>query len=384
VTGLNNPVFVTHAPGDTDRLFVLEQEGRIRLIRNGTLNAAPFLDIADRVELLTWEQGLLGLAFHPLYAQNGLFYVHYDGNGDGSAVISEFRVSSDADVADPASERVLLTVATVDGYHNGGSINFGPDSLLYIGLGDGGGLGAAAGPSRLNAQDVTTLRGGMSRISPQALGAQPYSVPPGNLIDVNPQARPELWSKGLRNPYRSNFDPCTGALYIGDVGDRSWEEVNVEPPATGHRNYGWPILEGDECFGGAAAAGCDRTGLTPPVHAHPSANTGGPQFQAVIGGSVYRGSAIPALRGTYFFTDLYGNTRTFRYDVPSDSITEVVSLESDLNPAENDQGLVAIQSGGDGELYFVSRGSSGGGGDFAPQDPIGTIYRLEAEWAAEW
>ncbi|MEY4548511.1 MAG: hypothetical protein RL685_4706, partial [Pseudomonadota bacterium] len=314
-----------------------------------------------------------------LYAQNGLFYVHYDGNGDGSAVISEFRVSSDADVADPTSERLLLTVATVDGYHNGGSINFGPDSLLYIGLGDGGGLGAAAGPSRLNAQDVTTLRGGMSRISPLAMGAQPYSVPPGNLIDVNPQARPELWSKGLRNPYRSNFDPCTGALYIGDVGDRSWEEVNVEPPATGHRNYGWPILEADECFGGAAAAGCDRTGLTPPVHAHPSANTGGPQFQAVIGGSVYRGSAIPALRGTYFFTDLYGNTRTFRYDVASDSITEVVSLESDLNPAENDQGLVAIQSGGDGELYFVSRGSSGGGGDFAPQDPIGTIYRLEAE-----
>lgn len=378
VTGLNNPVFVTHAPGETERLFVLEQEGRIRVVRNGTVNAAAFLDITDRVELLTWEQGLLGLAFHPQYAQNGLFYIHYNGAA-GAAVIAELRVSSDADVADAASERVLLTVPTVDGYHNGGSINFGPDSLLYIGLGDGGGLGAAAGPSRLNAQDVASLRGGMLRISPAAAGMQPYTLPTGNLIDVNPAALPELWSKGLRNPYRSNFDPCTGALYIGDVGDRSWEEVNVEPPATGHRNYGWPILEGDECFGGAAAAGCDRTGLTPPVHAHPSANTGGPQFQAVIGGAVYRGSAIPALRGTYFFTDLYGNTRTFRYDVPSDTITEIVSLESDLNPAENDQGLVAIQNGGDGELYFVSRGSSGGGGAFAPQDPIGTIYRLEVE-----
>ncbi len=378
VTGLNNPVFVTHAPGETDRLFVLEQEGRIRVIRNGTLNPAPFLDLTEKVELLTWEQGLLGLAFHPQYAQNGLFYVHYNGAA-GAAVIAELRVSSEPDVADPASERVLLTVPTVDGYHNGGSINFGPDSLLYIGLGDGGGLGAAAGASRLSAQDVTSLRGGMLRISPLASDTQPYTSPPGNLSDVNPMALPELWSKGLRNPYRSNFDPCTGALYIGDVGDRSWEEVNVEPPATGHRNYGWPILEGDECFGGAAAAGCDRTGLTPPVHAHPSANTGGPQFQAVIGGAVYRGSAIPALRGTYFFSDLYGNTRTFRYDVASDSISEVVSLESDLNPAENDQGLVAIQNGGDGELYFVSRGSSGGGGAFAPQDPIGTIYRLQAE-----
>lgn len=122
-----------------------------------------------------------------------------------------------------------------------------------------------------------------------------------------------------------------------------------------------------------------QPGFTPPVHAHPSANTGGPQFEAVIGGAVYRGSAIPALRGTYFFTDLYGNTRTFAYDVPGDTISEVVSLESDLNPAENDQGLVAIQNGGDGELYFVSRGSPGGGGQFQAQDPIGTIYRLQVE-----
>jgi len=397
VTGLNNPIYVTHAPGETDRMFVLEQAGTIQVVRDGAVAATPFLDLTASVGLLTWEQGLLGLAFHPRYAENGLFYVHYNG-ADGSAVIAEFNVSADADVADPASERILLTVATGDGYHNGGSINFGPDGFLYIGLGDGGGLGAdVAQTSRANAQDVASLRGAMLRIDPVAVGDDLYTVPAGNLIDVNPAAAPEVWSKGLRNPYRSNFDPCTGALYIGDVGDRSWEEVNVEPPATGHRNYGWPILEGDECFqatgapGGpgappgapvaadAGAGGCDRTGLTPPVHTHPSANTGGPQFQAVIGGSVYRGSAIPALRGTYFFTDLYGNTRTFTYDVASDTISDIVSLETDLNPAENDQGLVAIQTGGDGELYFVSRGSSGGGGEFQAQDPIGTIYRLQAE-----
>lgn len=135
MTGLDNPVFVTHAPGETERLFVLEQEGRIRVVQNGTagagtLNAAPFPDISERVELLTWGQGLLGLAFHPQYAQNGLFYIHYNGAA-GAAVISELRVSNDPDVADAASERVLLTVPTVDGYHNGGSLNFGPDSLLH-------------------------------------------------------------------------------------------------------------------------------------------------------------------------------------------------------------------------------------------------------------
>lgn len=377
VTGLNNPIYVTHAPGEADRMFVLEQAGTIQVVRDGAIGAAPFLDLTSQVVLLTWEQGLLGLAFHPRFADNGLFYVHYNGSGDGSAVISEFRVSSDdPEVADAASERVLLTVPTGDGYHNGGSITFGPDNLLYIGLGDGGGLGAAAGPSRANGQDVASLRGGLLRIDPTPSEALPYTLPAGNLVDTNPAAAPEVWDKGLRNPYRFNFDTCTGALYIGDVGDRSWEEVNVEPPATGHRNYGWPIMEGNECF---EAETCDQTGLVPPVHAHPSAETGGPQFQAVIGGAVYRGSAIPALRGTYFFTDLYGNTRTFTYNVAADAISEVVSLESDLNPAENDQGLVSIQNGGDGELYFVSRGSSGGGGEFQPQEPIGTIYRLEAE-----
>lgn len=404
VSGLDNPIYVTHAPGELNRLFVLEQRGKIRIVQTGatgTLVETPFLDITSRIDLTIWEQGLLGLAFHPDYATNGLFYVHYNaknvpGHADGDAIFAEFKVSADPNVADPASERILLSAPTSNKYHNGGSIFFGPEKMLYIAIGDGAGdtsnpsLFPDAVPgeweSRVDAQDVAKLRGKILRINPLASGDQPYTSPPGNLKDEVPEAAPEVWSYGVRNPYRTNMDPCTGDIYIGDVGDRAWESIDIEPGGTGHFNYGWPIFEGNACHKDTtptdACLSMDLLAYRFPFDVHPSGESGvagAPQFQASIGGSVYRGSAIPALRGTYFFADLYGPTKTLRYDGLTDALTEEVkSVESQTNPAENDQGIAAIQNGGDGELYFVSRGGNTSSSQLVPT-PLGRIYKLEAD-----
>lgn len=374
-TGFDSPVLVTHAPNDTERLFVVEQPGVIRVVKNGTTNASPFLDISDRVSFggntggTTWEQGLLGLAFHPDYDENGLFYVHYNSSGvtghpNGSAIIAEFKVSADPDVADGGSERIVLGAPTTTGFHNGGTITFGPDGMLYIALGDGG--------SEPNGQDVTNVRAGISRIDPVQSGADPYTVPAGNLKESVPSAAPELWSYGLRNPYRFNFDACTGDMYIGDVGQSTWEEINVEPAGEGHRNYGWATMEGPDCY--QPASGCDQSGITLPTVSY---DRPAPQeFRSVTGGAVYRGSAIPALRGTYFYSDLYIGTSKFVYDPATGDVSDHVSVEDQLNPAQTDQALVAIQTGGDGELYFVSRG---GTNTNPGQVPPGVVYRLEAD-----
>ena len=398
VEGLDNPIYVTHAPNELDRLFVIEQRGKIRVVKEGTLVETPYLDISTKVDLEIWEQGLLGLAFHPDYAENGLFYVHYSSKGvegydDGAGIIAEYEVSADnPDVADATSERILLGAPTTNKYHNGGSIFFGPDKLLFIFFGDGAGdtsnpdLFPGADPNdaleRANSQDLTSLRGKILRINPLESGAEPYTCPEGNLIDEEPTARCEISSYGLRNPYRANMDPCTGDIYIGDVGDRAWESIDIEKGFTGHLNYGWPIREGDACHKDTMPAdSCtDPDHYRGPFDVHPSGESGvanAPQFQASIGGSVYRGSAIPALRGTYFFADLYGPTKTLRYDAATDSLSEAVkSVETQTNPAEDDQGIVAIQNGGDGELYFVSRGGSAGS-DLVTT-PLGVIYKLEA------
>lgn len=395
VTGLDNPIYVTHAPNELDRLFVIEQRGRIRVVKNGTLAETPYLDIVSKVDLEIWEQGLLGLAFHPDYAQNGLFYVHYTskgvpGHADGAGIVAEYKVSdTDPDVANPTSERILFGAPTTNKYHNGGSIFFGPEKLLFIALGDGAGdtrnpdLFPGADPNdhlnRVLAQDLASFRGKLLRINPLLSGEQPYTSPAGNLKDVVPAAAPEVWSYGLRNPYRTNMDPCTGDIYIGDVGDRAWESLDIEPGSTGHFNYGWPIREGDACHKDAdPPTSCvDPERYRGPFDVHPNTDGGGPQFQAVIGGSVYRGSSIPALRGTYFFADLYAPTKTLRYDAATDALVEPVkSVESQTNPAEDDQGIVAIQNGGDGELYFVSRGGSSGSN--LVTTPLGVIYKLVA------
>jgi glucose/arabinose dehydrogenase len=393
VMSLDNPIYVTHAPDELNRLFVLEQKGIIRVLKDGVANATAFLDITTKVDLQVWEQGLLGLAFHPDYAKNGRFFVHYNASANvtgyqrGAAIIAEYKVSSsDPDVADPASERVVIAADSTNYYHNGGSIWFGPGKYLFIGLGDG--AGDTRNPdlfpdrprdehlNRALAQDLNSLRGKLLRINPLQEGDQPYTSPSGNLKDVVPEARAEIWDYGLRNPYRSNIDPCTADIYLGDVGDRAWEEHDVEPGNTGHHNYGWPIREGDACHKDYMPRdSCvDPERYRAPFDAHPNQDGGGPTNQASIGGSVYRGSSIPALRGTYFFTDLYGPTWTTRYDAATDTVSERVNVESQLNPAESDRGIVAIQNSGDGELLFLSRGGSG-----MNLSARGVIYKLEAD-----
>ena len=303
-TGLDFPVDLTTPPGDT-RLFVVEKTGRIRVIKDGAVLAAPFLDLHDQVSG-GGEQGLLGLAFDPAYAQNGRFVVNYT-NLAGDTRITAFRVSSDPDMADAGTGTVLLAVAQPFVNHNGGQVVFGPHGYLYAGLGDGGDVGDPNG----NGQSLATLLGKLLRIDLN--GGTPYAVPSDNPLaaTAGPGTRGEIWSWGLRNPWRFSFDRLTHDLYIGDVGQGAHEEIDVAPAPDGGRglNYGWNRMEGAHCYPPTVADSCDRTGLTPPVLDYDHS-----QGCSVTGGYVYRGAAIPALQGTYFYADYcQGWVRSFRF-----------------------------------------------------------------------
>lgn len=294
--GLSSPVHLTAPPGD-DRLFVVEQPGRIRVIDGDELLATPFLDITDRVSG-SGERGLLSVAFHPGYAANGRFFVDYT-DAAGSTRVEEYAVTEDPNVADAASARTLLTVAQPYPNHNGGLIVFGPEGFLWIGMGDGG------GNADENAQDPTTLLGAMLRIDVDA--GDPYAIPPDNPHADGVGGAPEVWATGLRNPWRYSMDPATGDLYIADVGQNRWEEVNVADAGAPGLNYGWSIMEGSHCY---QAPSCDQTGLVIPVHEY-SHDEG----CSIIGGYVYRGDALPDLRGHYFYGDYCGGwIRSFHYD----------------------------------------------------------------------
>jgi glucose/arabinose dehydrogenase len=300
--GLTQPVQVAHAGDGTGTLYVVEQVGRIRTIKNGVLGAAPFLDIGDRV-FAGGERGLLGLAFPPGYATKGYFYVNYTRDPDGDTVVARYRVTPDPDVADPASEEILLVIDQPFSNHNGGQISFGPDGFLYIGMGDGGSGGDPQG----NAQNPATLLGKMLRIDVEG-GIFPYAIPPGNPFVGIGGSRGEIWALGLRNPWRFSFDRGTGDLYIGDVGQGSFEEVDFQPASSaGGENYGWNVLEGNSCFGGTT---CNPSNFVPPVavYDHSAGKC------SITGGAVYRGGAYPRMRGIYFYGDfctgeIFGLTR---------------------------------------------------------------------------
>jgi len=367
---LDGPVFTTHPPGD-DRLFVITLTGSVRVIKDGALLPTPFLDISSKVAVGGAggdERGLLGIAFHPDYAENGLFYLHYsdanDPNNSGDSIIEEYKVSSDPDVADPGSGRLILKVEQPDNgifrNHKGGAIGFGADKMLYIGLGDGGGSNDPEG----NGQKLTTLLGKILRINPLADGDKAYTIPEGNLKDKVSEALPEIWDYGLRNPFRFTFDPCTGDLYIGDVGQNKYEEIDIELAGDGGHNYGWNRTEGFHCF--SPMTGCDETGITPPyIELERSDGS------SITGGAVYRGSSIPSLRGAYFYADYVSNRAWYAFfDREAKEISSSVSVTQELSATS----IVAITTGNDGELYFTSLGPISGN-SIGP----GAIYKLEAD-----
>ena len=340
VTGLSAPLYLTAPAGDASRLFIVEQTGAVRIVKDGALLPAPFLDLSGRISA-GGEQGLLGLAFDPDYATSGRLVVHYTDPA-GDTHLSAFQVSADPDVADAASEQILLTADQPYPNHNGGQVLFGPDGFLYLGLGDGGSANDPEG----RGQDLTELLGSILRVD--VSGGTSYAVPGDNPFLATPGARPEIWSYGLRNPWRFSFDRATGDLYIADVGQNEFEEVDVAPAAAGAGrgvNYGWKIMEGAHCLGGSQ---CDQTGLTLPVLEY-----GHSQGCSITGGYVYRGSAIPAIQGLYFYADYcQGWVRSFRY--ANGAATELTDWPT-LRPGGP---ITSFGEDAAGELYVV--GGAGG------------------------
>lgn len=299
-SGLVNPVFLGSPAGDA-RLFIVEQAGRIRIVRNGQLLPTPFLDISSRVRS-GGEQGLFSIAFDPQFASNKRFFVDFtDRTGVGNTRVERFTVTADPDIADPASASLAIGIEQPFVNHNGGLVTFGPDGMLYIGMGDGG----SAGDPNGNAQNLGVLLGKMLRLDVR--GAEPYTIPPDNPFVARTGARPEIWAYGLRNPWRYAFDRAANTLYIADVGQGAREEIDVVDARQGGQNYGWNIMEGVACY---AASTCNQTGLTAPVldYDHSAGNC------SITGGYVYRGASIPELAGDYFYSDYCtGWLRSIRY-----------------------------------------------------------------------
>jgi glucose/arabinose dehydrogenase len=342
VTGLSSPVHLTAPAGDA-RLFVVEQPGRIRIIRDGALVARPFLDITADVGS-GGERGLLSVAFDPAYATNGFFYVNYTDLA-GDTRIERYRVSADADLADAASAKLILAIEQPYSNHNGGLVAFGPDGMLYIGMGDGG----DGGDPHNHGQDRGTLLGDLLRIDVRT--GDPYGIPANNPFRNDPAAKPEIWAYGLRNPWRFSFDPPSGLLFVADVGQNQWEEINAVTATTAGVNYGWRVMEGRHCYN---ASSCNRNGLLLPVHEYTHDNG-----CSVTGGHVYRGSRLTGLQGHYFYSDYCdGSVRSLRVEDGRATDHRVWSLGS----------LGSISSFGvdaTGELYIVSHG--------------GRVYRIEPE-----
>ena len=351
--GLVKPVQVTHAGDGSGRLFVVEQEGRILIIRDGAINELPFLDISRNVSCCG-EQGLLNVAFPPEYAVKQHFYVSYT-DVDGHTVISRFVTTADSDRADHETEEVLLVIEQPEGSHNGGTLAFGPqDGYLYLGSGDGGRPGRHAE----RAQDPGILLGKILRIDVES-GVRPYSIPPSNPFTGNDDIRDEIWATGLRNPWGFAFDKETGALYIPDAGHSSREEVNYQPAASaGGENYGWYAMEGNRCFESTSLP-CRAQEFTMPVAVYNR-----PMGCVVVGGVVNRGNQAPHLQGVFVYADFCVG-RVWGLQRPNPDIEDAWQnrLLFDLSVpvssiGEDEEGNVYVVGYADGSVHLMSEGQS--------------------------
>jgi glucose/arabinose dehydrogenase len=348
-SGLSSPLLVTHAGDGSDRLFVVEQTGKVRIVKGGDLQSASFIDISRSVSG-GGEQGLLGLAFHPSYETNGKLYLSYT-DLNGTSVIREYRVSaSNPDRVDGSSGRTLLRVKQPYANHNGGHIAFGPDGYLYIGLGDGG----SGGDPGNRAQSRSTLLGKLLRIDVnKRTGSLPYGIPSTNPY-VGRSGLDQIWAFGLRNPWRFSFDRSTGDLWIGDVGQGSWEEVDRALASSGRNagravNYGWRVMEGAHCF--SPSSGCVRTGKTLPLTEYGHTNG----RCSITGGYVYRGTTYPDLVGAYLFADYCSGEVWFVDRGAARGVTPPRALDTNSR-------ITSFGEDEAGELYLTSA--------------EGTVYRI--------
>ena len=338
LTGLSLPTTVTHA-GDL-RLFITQQTGRIAVLQAGatSINATPFLDVTNLISCCD-ERGLLGLAFHPHYHDNGFFYIDYTRASDGATVIARYKVSAnDINRADPASAQILLTIGQPFSNHNGGQLQFGPDGYLYIGMGDGG----SAGDPGNRAQNLGEFLGKILRIDVD--NGTPYGIPPSNPFVNRSGARPEIWAFGVRNPWRFSFDRSTGDLWIGDVGQGQWEEVDFQPQTSiGGENYGWRRMEGNHCFN--PTSNCSDATMTLPVAEYD--HNGG--RCSITGGYRYRGSRSSRLQGTYLYADYCSGTVW--------GLTNIGGIFSSRVLAQTTLGITTFGEDVNGEIYLADNKS---------------------------
>jgi glucose/arabinose dehydrogenase len=360
-SGLSSPVGIVSAHDGTGRLFIIEQTGTVRIWTGSALLPTPFLDVSSMItQPAGSEQGLLGLAFHPSYETNGRFFIQYtDTTGD--LVVARYTVSGDPNVANPSGTTILTQAHPSFTNHNGGQLQFGPDGYLYIGFGDGGGGGDPSG----NGQNVNTLLGKLLRIDVDA--GPTYAAPADNPL-VGLPGRDEILAYGLRNPWRFSFDRDTGDLFVADVGQDIYEEVDLQPAGTtALRNYGWNVMEATHCY--APATGCDTSGKVLPILEYDHS-----LGCAVVGGYRYRGGD-PTLVGRYIYGD-FCSGRIWAASQSGSTWTSTVVLDTPLlisSFGEDDAGELYLASYGDGALYRITQ---------APPHAVGGIAQLPGVAAA--
>ncbi len=355
-SGLSDPIYLTHAPDDFSREFVIEQNTRrIRIIKDGVVTGT-FLTVTSASPSGS-ERGLLGLAFHPDYENNGYFYVNYTaGSSPGSTVVERYQVSAgDPDVANASSGTPVISFSQDFGNHNGGWIDFGPDGYLYIATGDGG----SGNDPLARAQATNTLLGKMLRIDvdgddfPGDPNAN-YAIPAGNPFAMSGGLK-EIWHRGLRNPWRNDFDEETGDLYIGDVGQSAREEISFQPAGVGNLNFGWRCMEGNRCTS-LTGCTCFSTALTDPIIDYVWTQA---PCSSVTGGHVYRGCAIPELQGTYFYGDYCrGQIWSLEYDGSTVSNSQERTAELAAGSWAQTFGLASFGEDAYGEIYIVMIGGT--------------------------